>query len=61
MYGAVLNSEGSRVEIGECAIVCENAVLRATASGDAGTVEDGRESMRVTDEAMGIQQDSLVW
>jgi carbonic anhydrase/acetyltransferase-like protein (isoleucine patch superfamily) len=30
MYGAVLDSEASKVEIGECAIVCENAVLRAT-------------------------------
>jgi carbonic anhydrase/acetyltransferase-like protein (isoleucine patch superfamily) len=35
MYGAILDSEGSRVEVGECTIVCENAVLRATASGDA--------------------------
>jgi carbonic anhydrase/acetyltransferase-like protein (isoleucine patch superfamily) len=35
MYGAVLDSEGSRVEIGECTVICENAVLRATASGDA--------------------------
>lgn len=34
MYGAVLDSEASKVEIGECAIVCENAVLRATAVGD---------------------------
>ena len=30
MYGAVLDSEASRVEVGECSIVCENAVLRAT-------------------------------
>jgi carbonic anhydrase/acetyltransferase-like protein (isoleucine patch superfamily) len=30
MYGAALDSEASRVEIGECTIVCENAVLRAT-------------------------------
>ena len=35
MYGAVLDSEASRIEVGECAIVCENAVLRATAAGDA--------------------------
>jgi carbonic anhydrase/acetyltransferase-like protein (isoleucine patch superfamily) len=35
MYGAVLDSEASRVEVGECAIVCENAVLRATHVGDA--------------------------
>ena len=35
MYGAVLDSEGSRVKLGECAIVCENAVLRATAAGEA--------------------------
>ncbi len=34
MYGAILDSEGSRIEIGECTIICENAVLRATASGD---------------------------
>ena len=31
MYGAVLDSEGSMVDIGACTIVCENAVLRATA------------------------------
>ncbi|MCL4536608.1 MAG: acyltransferase [Nitrospirae bacterium] len=34
MYGAVLDSEGSEIKIGECTINCENAVLRATASGD---------------------------
>lgn len=34
MYGAVLDSEGSKIEIGECTIICENAVIRATASGD---------------------------
>jgi carbonic anhydrase/acetyltransferase-like protein (isoleucine patch superfamily) len=34
MYGAVLDSEGSRVDVGECTIVCEHAVLRATAAGD---------------------------
>jgi carbonic anhydrase/acetyltransferase-like protein (isoleucine patch superfamily) len=34
MYGAILDSEGSQVEVGECTIICENAVLRATASGD---------------------------
>src|SRR3954463_11677406 len=33
MYGAVLDSEASKVEVGECAIVCENAVLRATSAG----------------------------
>ena len=33
MYGAVLNSEASRVEVGSTSIVCENAVLRATAIG----------------------------
>src|ERR671921_303299 len=35
MYGAVLDSEASKVEVGECAIVCENAVLRATSLGGA--------------------------
>jgi carbonic anhydrase/acetyltransferase-like protein (isoleucine patch superfamily) len=34
MYGAILDSEGSRVDIGESTIVCEYAVLRATAAGD---------------------------
>ena len=34
MYGAVIDAEGSQVEIGECTVVCENAVLRATAEGD---------------------------
>jgi len=34
MYGASVSSEGSRVEIGECSIICENAVVRATASGN---------------------------
>lgn len=33
MYGAVLDSEASYVEVGECAVICENAVLRATAAG----------------------------
>jgi carbonic anhydrase/acetyltransferase-like protein (isoleucine patch superfamily) len=35
MYGAVLDSEASKVGVGECAIVCENAVLRATSAGGA--------------------------
>ncbi len=34
MYGAVLDAEGSRVEVGGGAVVCEHAVLRATAVGD---------------------------
>ncbi|UCD01626.1 MAG: gamma carbonic anhydrase family protein [Promethearchaeota archaeon] len=34
MYGAVLDSEGSRIEIGDYTIICENAVLRATSSGN---------------------------
>jgi carbonic anhydrase/acetyltransferase-like protein (isoleucine patch superfamily) len=34
MYGAVLDSEASRVEVCATAIVCENAVLRATSAGD---------------------------
>ncbi|QIN84595.1 acyltransferase [Rubrobacter tropicus] len=35
MYGAVLDSEGSRVEVGSTTIINEHAVLRATAVGDA--------------------------
>ncbi len=34
MYGSVLDSEGSKIKIGDCSIICENAVLRATASGN---------------------------
>jgi carbonic anhydrase/acetyltransferase-like protein (isoleucine patch superfamily) len=34
MSGAVLDAEGSRIGVGEYAIVCEHAVLRATAVGD---------------------------
>lgn len=34
MYGAVLDSEGSKIEVGKCSIVCENSVVRATASGN---------------------------
>jgi carbonic anhydrase/acetyltransferase-like protein (isoleucine patch superfamily) len=33
MYGAVLDAEGSQIEVGECAIICEHAVLRATTAG----------------------------
>jgi carbonic anhydrase/acetyltransferase-like protein (isoleucine patch superfamily) len=32
MFGAVLDAEGSRVEVGEASVVCEQAVLRASAS-----------------------------
>jgi carbonic anhydrase/acetyltransferase-like protein (isoleucine patch superfamily) len=35
MYGAVLDAEASRIEIGECAVICENAVLRASAAAGA--------------------------
>jgi carbonic anhydrase/acetyltransferase-like protein (isoleucine patch superfamily) len=34
MYGAVLDSEDSIIEVGGCVVVCENAVLRATTAGD---------------------------
>jgi carbonic anhydrase/acetyltransferase-like protein (isoleucine patch superfamily) len=34
MFGAAISSEGSAIEIGECAIICENAVIRASAVGD---------------------------
>jgi carbonic anhydrase/acetyltransferase-like protein (isoleucine patch superfamily) len=34
MYGAVLDAEASRIEVGEACIVAENAVLRATAVSD---------------------------
>ncbi len=34
MYGAVVDAEGSEIRIGECTIICENAVLRATAAGE---------------------------
>lgn len=31
MFGAVLDAEASRIEIGEAVVICENAVLRASA------------------------------
>jgi carbonic anhydrase/acetyltransferase-like protein (isoleucine patch superfamily) len=31
MYGAVLDAEASRIEVGEATVICENAVLRASA------------------------------
>lgn len=34
LYGAVLSAESSRIEIGECAIVSENVVLRAGRTAD---------------------------
>jgi carbonic anhydrase/acetyltransferase-like protein (isoleucine patch superfamily) len=34
LYGAVVDSEGSRIEIGATTIVAENAVIRATSVGD---------------------------
>ena len=34
LYGSVLDSEGSMITIGEYSIICENAVLRATAMGN---------------------------
>lgn len=34
MYNAVLDAEASRIDIGQCTIICENAVIRATALGD---------------------------
>lgn len=30
MYGAIVDSEASAIEIGECSIICENAVIRAS-------------------------------
>ena len=35
MYNAVLDAEASRIDIGECTVICENAVIRATDQGDA--------------------------
>lgn len=35
MYGAVLDSEASAISIGDSSIICENAVVRATAEGSA--------------------------
>jgi carbonic anhydrase/acetyltransferase-like protein (isoleucine patch superfamily) len=34
MFGAVINSEGAKISIGENVIVSENAVIRATAEGN---------------------------
>jgi carbonic anhydrase/acetyltransferase-like protein (isoleucine patch superfamily) len=34
MYGAVLDAEEGAIEVGECSIICENAVLRGAVSLD---------------------------
>ena len=43
MYGAVIDSEASAVEIGGCSIICENAVIRST------KVEDIDHPVRIGD------------
>ena len=45
MYGAVIDSEASAVDIGTCSIICENAVIRAT------RVENGDYPVRIGDHA----------
>lgn len=41
MYGAVLDAEGTRVEVGEATVICENAVLRGSAvAGDQPVLVD---------------------
>jgi carbonic anhydrase/acetyltransferase-like protein (isoleucine patch superfamily) len=35
MYGAVLDAEASRIDVGEATVICENAVLRASAATGA--------------------------
>lgn len=41
MYGAVLDAEGARIEVGEATVICENAVLRASAvAGDQPVLVD---------------------
>ncbi|MCO5969677.1 gamma carbonic anhydrase family protein [Actinoallomurus soli] len=34
MYGAVLDAEDERIEVGECSVICENAVLRGAVTLD---------------------------
>lgn len=34
MYGAVLDAESGAIEVGECSVICENAVLRGTVTLD---------------------------
>ena len=41
MYGAVLDAEGARVEVGEASVICENAVLRASTVAGEQPVELG--------------------
>jgi carbonic anhydrase/acetyltransferase-like protein (isoleucine patch superfamily) len=42
MYGAVLDAEASRIEVGEATVICENAVLRASAVAEDQPVLLGR-------------------
>ena len=45
MYGAIVDSEASAIEIGECSIICENAVLRAS------KIEDNNHPVHIGDHA----------
>ena len=54
MYGAVINSEASAVEIGQCSIICENAVIRAT------KVEDIHHPVRISDHVFISPQATLL-
>ena len=54
MYGAVIDSEASAVEIGKCSIVCENAVIRAT------KVEDIDRPVRISDHVFISPQATLL-
>lgn len=45
MYGAIVDSEASAIQIGECSIICENAVLRAS------KIEDNNHPVHIGDHA----------
>ena len=54
MFGAVINSEASSVEIGAYSIICENAVVRAT------RVEDVDHPVRIGEHAFIIPHATLL-
>ena len=54
MYGAIIDSEASAVEIGSCSIICENAVIRAT------RVDDVDHPVRIGDHAFISPQATLL-
>ena len=62
MYGAVLDAEGARIEVGEATVICENAVLRASAvAGDQPVLVDDHVFVGPHATLLGCEVDRCVY